>query len=113
MGKAIDLLQGALDMATLKALSRGPLHGFGVLPRIQQISGERLEILQGSLNPALYGMEHQGWIDSESGESGNNRETKFYSLTAIGQRQLHSGTEKWNRKASSIAGTLRTTQGEI
>ena len=82
VGKAIDLLQGTLDMLILKAVSLGPLHGYGVLLRIQQISGEQLEIQQGSLYPALYRLEHQGWIASEWGESDNNRKAKFYSLTA-------------------------------
>ena len=94
MGKAIDLLQGTLDMLILKAVSLGPLHGYGVLLRIQQVSGEQLEIQQGSLYPALYRLEHQGWIASEWGESDNKRKAKFYSLTAAGRRQLHSETEK-------------------
>ena len=68
MGKAIDLLQGTLDMLILKAVSLGPLHGYGVLLRIQQISGEQLEIQQGSLYPALYRLEHRGWIASEWGD---------------------------------------------
>lgn len=113
MGKAIDLLQGTLDMLILKAVSLGPLHGYGVLLRIQQISGEQLEIQQGSLYPALYRLEHQGWIASEWGESDNNRKAKFYSLTATGRRQLHSEAEKWNRMASLIASILRTTPEEI
>jgi len=86
LGKQIDLLQGTLDMLILKAVSLGPLHGYGVLLRIQQISGEQLEIQQGSLYPALYRLEHQGWITSEWGESDNNRKAKFYSLTAAGRR---------------------------
>ena len=109
MGKAIDLLQGTLDMLILKAVSLGPLHGYGVLLRIQPDLGEQLEIQQGSLYPALYRLEHQGWIASEWGESDNNRKAKFYSLTAAGRRQLHSETEKWNRMASLIANILRTT----
>jgi PadR family transcriptional regulator PadR len=113
VGKAIDLLQGTLDMLILKAVSLGPLHGYGVLLRIQQISGEQLEIQQGSLYPALYRLEHQGWIASEWGESDNNRKAKFYSLTATGRRQLHSEAEKWNRMASLIASILRTTPEEI
>ena len=113
MGKQIDLLQGTLDMLILKAVSLGPLHGYGVLLRIQQISGEQLEIQQGSLYPALYRLEHQGWIASEWGESDNNRKAKFYSLTATGRRQLHSEAEKWNRMASLIASILRTTPEEI
>jgi PadR family transcriptional regulator PadR len=113
VGKQIDLLQGTLDMLILKAVSLGPLHGYGVLLRIQQISAEQLEILQGSLYPALYRMEHQGWIASEWGESDNKRKAKFYSLTAAGRRQLRSETEKWNRMASLIASILRTKSEQI
>ena len=113
MAKQIDLLQGTLDMLMLKAVSLGPLHGYGVLLRIQQISGEQLEIQQGSLYPALYRLEHQGWISSEWGESDNNRKAKFYSLTATGRRKLSAETEKWNRMASLIATILRTTSEQI
>ena len=113
MEKQIDLLQGTLDMLILKAVSLGPLHGYGVLLRIQQISGERLQIQQGSLYPALYRLEHQGVVSSEWGESDNKRKAKFYSLTAAGRRQLHAETEKWNRMASLIAGILSTTSEEI
>jgi transcriptional regulator len=113
VGKQIDLLQGTLDMLILKAVSLGPLHGYGVLLRILQISGEQLEIQQGSLYPALYRLEHQGWITSERGESDNKRKAKFYRLTAAGRRQFLSETEKWNRMASLIAGILRTTSEEI
>jgi PadR family transcriptional regulator, regulatory protein PadR len=113
VGKQIDLLQGTLDMLILKAVSLGPLHGYGVLLRIQQISGEQLEIQQGSLYPALYRLEHQGWITSEWGESDNKRRARFYRLTAAGRRQFLSETEKWNRMASLIAGILRTTSEEI
>lgn len=113
MGKRIDLLQGTLDMLILKAVSLGPLHGYGVLLRIQQVSGEQLEIQQGSLYPALYRLEHQGWITSEWGESDNKRKAKFYSLTAAGRHQLHSETEKWNRMASLIASILRRTPEEV
>ena len=113
VSKQIDLLQGTLDLLILKAVSLGPLHGYGVLLRIQQISGEQLEIQQGTLYPALYRLEHQGWIAGEWGESDNNRKAKFYSLTAAGRRQLLSETEKWNRMASLIASILRTTPEEI
>ena len=113
MGKQVDLLQGTLDMLILKAVSLGPLHGYGVLLRIQQISGEQLEIQQGSLYPALYRLEHQGWIASEWGESDNKRKAKFYSLTAAGRRQLQSETAKWNRMASLIASILRTKSEEV
>ena len=113
MGKQIDLLQGTLDMLILKAVSLGRLHGYGVLLRIQQISGEQLEIQQGSLYPALYRLEHQGWITSEWGESDNSRKAKFYSLTAAGRRKLHAQTEKWDRMASLIGSILRTTSEQI
>jgi PadR family transcriptional regulator PadR len=113
MGKQLELLQGTLDMLILKAVSLGPLHGYGVLLRIQQISGEQLEIQQGSLYPALYRLEHQGLIASEWGESENKRKAKYYKLTATGKRQLRSETEKWNRMADVIAGILGTAPGEI
>jgi PadR family transcriptional regulator PadR len=111
--KQIDLLQGTLDMLILKAVSLGPLHGYGVLLRIQQISGEQLQIQQGSLYPALYRLEHQGWITSEWGESDNNRKAKFYRLTAAGKRRFQSETEKWNHMASVIAGILNARPEEI
>src|SRR6476660_9924510 len=88
MAKPADLLQGTLDMLILKAVSLGPLHGYGVLLRIQQISGNRLEIQQGSLYPALYRLERQELIESEWGASDNNRKARFYKLTAAGRRQL-------------------------
>jgi len=106
LGKSIDLLQGTLDMLILKAVSLGPLHGYGVLLRIQQISGGQLEIQQGSLYPALYRLEHQGWIASEWGESENNRKAKFYTLTGAGRKQLRAESEKWNRMAELIGGIL-------
>ena len=113
MGKQIDLLQGTLDMLILKAVSLGPLHGYGVLLRIQQISGQQLEIQQGSLYPALYRLEHQGWISSIWGESENHRKAKYYRLTSAGRRQLQSETDKWNRQAAVIAGILSTKAEEI
>src|ERR1700685_3332361 len=113
MGKQIELLQGTVDMLILKAVSLGPLHGYGVLLRVQQISGEQLEIQQGSLYPALYRLEHQGRITSEWGESDNKRKAKFYGLTAAGRSQLHAETEQWNRMASLIASILRTTSEQI
>jgi transcriptional regulator len=111
--KQADLLQGTLDMMVLKAVSLGPLHGYGVLLRIQQISGNRLEIQQGSLYPALYRLEHEGWIASEWGQSENNRKAKYYRLTAAGRRRLQSETEKWNRLADVIGSILRATPEEV
>lgn len=113
MSRKLDLLQGTLDLLILKAVSLGPLHGYGVLLRIQQISRERLEIQQGSLYPALYRLEHEGWIASEWGESENNRKAKYYRLTAAGRKALHAETEKWNEMAAVVAGILRTTPGEL
>jgi PadR family transcriptional regulator len=113
MDKQLDLLQGTLDMLILKAVSLGPLHGYGVLLRIQQISGNCLEIQQGSLYPALYRLEHQGWLASEWGESENKRKAKYYRLTAAGRRRLQSETERWNRMADVIAAILRSTPEEV
>ena len=109
----MELLQGTLDMLILKAVSLGPLHGYGVLLRFQQISGGRLEIQQGSLYPALYRLEDQGWISSEWGESENKRKAKYYQLTAEGKRRLESEREKWNRMAELIAGILATKAEEL
>jgi transcriptional regulator len=111
--KQMELLQGTLDMLILKAVSLGPLHGYGVLLRIQQISKDRLEIQQGSLYPALYRLEHQGWIASEWGESENKRKAKYYRLTAPGKRKLQTEAEKWNRMAELIEGILGTTAEEV
>jgi transcriptional regulator len=113
MDKQMELLQGTLDMLILKAVSLGPLHGYGVLLRIQQISKDRLEIQQGSLYPALYRLEHQGWIVSEWGESENKRKAKYYRLTPAGRRKFQSEAEKWNRMADVIAGILQTTPEEV
>ena len=103
MDKQVDLLQGTLDMLILKAVSLGPLHGYGVLLRIQQISRDRLEIQQGSLYPALYRLEHQGWIKAEWKESENNRRARFYRLTTAGRKQLQAETREWNQTAAIIA----------
>jgi transcriptional regulator len=108
--KAMELLQGTLDLLILKAVSLGPLHGYGVLLRIQQISGEELVIQQGSLYPALYRLEHQGAISSEWGESENNRRAKYYSLTAAGRERLGEETEKWNRMAGVIGTILAVAE---
>ena len=111
--KQQELLQGTLDMLILKAVSLGPLHGYGVLLRIQQISGEELIVQQGSLYPALYRLEHQGAITSEWGESENNRRAKYYRLTDLGRARLGEETEKWNRISDIINGILRTTPEQI
>jgi len=113
MAKRLELLQGTLDMLILKAVSLGPLHGYGVLLRIQQISEGLLEIQQGSLYPALYRLEFQGWIASDWGESENNRRAKYYRLTASGKRRLQMETDEWNRMANVIGRILSTKPGEI
>ena len=107
--KQQDILQGTLDLLILKAVSLGPLHGYGVLLRIQQISGEELVILQGSLYPALYRLEHQGAIASEWGESENNRRAKYYKLTRAGRDRLVQETGKWNKMAGIIGTILRAS----
>jgi len=112
MAQPLEVLQGTLDMLILKAVSLGPLHGYGVLLRIQQISGERLKIEQGSLYPALYRLEHQGWIASEWGESENKRKAKYYRLTATGRRRLEAETVKWNEMADVIGAILKAVPGK-
>jgi transcriptional regulator len=107
--KQRDLLQGTLDLLILKAVSLGPLHGYGALLRIQQISGEELVILQGSLYPALYRLEHQGAIASEWGESENNRKAKYYRLTPVGRERLGEETDRWNRMSGIINEILSAT----
>src|SRR6478672_9925815 len=97
-----ELLQGTLDLLILKAVSLGPLHGYGVLLRIQQISGDALQIQQGSLYPALYRLEHQGLIASRWGESDNRRRARFYRLTAGGQRRLREEVAYWERLSVAI-----------
>ncbi len=109
----VELLQGTLDMLILKAISLGQLHGYGILLRIQQISGEALQVPQGSLYPALYRLEHRGWIASEWGESDNNRKAKFYRLTPEGRKQLRAETEQWSRLSEAIASVLNTQPGEV
>jgi PadR family transcriptional regulator PadR len=113
MPKTADLLPGTLDMLILKAVSLAPLHGYGVLLRIRQISGEALEIPQGSLYPALYRLEHQELIAAEWGQSENNRKAKFYTLTPAGRRRLREETADWNRLATAIAAALNTTPEEV
>jgi len=113
VAKTADLLPGTLDMLILKAVSLKPLHGYGILLRIQQISGDALEIPQGSLYPALYRLEHQDLIAAEWGQTENNRRAKYYTLTAAGRRRLREETAGWNRLASAIASALNTTPEEV
>jgi len=106
------LLPGTLDLLILKAVSLGKLHGYGVLLRIEQISGGALSIQQGALYPALYRLEHQGLIASEWGTSDNNRKAKYYRLTATGRKRLGAETASWNRLAQAMAMSLAATPQE-
>lgn len=106
MSKQPDLLQGTLEMLILKSISLEPMHGYGILIRIQQLSQDRLQIQQGSLYPALYRLEYRGLIKAEWGESENNRKAKYYKLTAEGRRQLKLETENWNRLSAGVVGVL-------
>ena len=110
---ADPILPGTLDLLILKAVSLGRLHGYGVLLRIEQISGGGLLIQQGALYPALYRLEHQGLIESEWGTSDNNRRAKYYRLTRTGRQRLGEETANWNRVAQAMARSLATTPQEI
>ncbi len=106
MGKPVELLQGTLDMLILKAVSLGGLHGYGVLVRLEQMTGGRLLIQQGSLYPALYRLEKSGMIAAEWGESENKRRAKFYKLTPAGRKRLNSESKSWNEFSAVVAGVL-------
>jgi len=111
--KATELLQGTLDLLILKAVSLGPLHGYGVLLRIQQISNDALQIHQGSLYPALYRLEHQGLIASQWGESENRRKAKYYRLTAAGRRRLQEELAYWKRFSEAIGVVLAAVPNRV
>ncbi len=102
MPPSTDLLQGTLDLLILQTLALRPMHGWGVAQRIEQVSGKVLQVGQGSLYPALHRLEYKGWIQSDWGNSENNRRAKFYSLTATGRRQLDAELETWERLSSAI-----------
>ena len=106
MGRQADLLPGTLDLLILKAVSLGALHGYGVLLRIGQISGDALTIEQGALYPALYRLEGQGLLAGEWGISENNRRAKFYRLTPAGRKRLREEMDGWNRLVAAIATAL-------
>ena len=108
-----EILPGTLDLLILKAVSLGPLHGYGVLLRIGQISGEALQIEQGALYPALYRLEHQGLLATEWGVSENNRRAKFYQLTAAGRKRLREETAGWERLVAAMASALAARPGEV
>jgi PadR family transcriptional regulator PadR len=103
-----DLLQGTLDLLILRTLAAGPMHGWGISQRIQQVSDSVLVVNQGSLYPALYRLEEEGWIASEWGASENNRRAKFYKLTRNGERQLEREQQNWQRLATAVFRVLET-----
>lgn len=113
MPRQKDIHPGMLEMLILKAVSLKPLHGYGVLLRIAQISKGALDIPQGSLYPALYRLEHQGLIDAEWGDSENNRKAKYYTLTAAGRKRLKEETADWRKLTSAVASVLEATPEEI
>jgi PadR family transcriptional regulator, regulatory protein PadR len=105
-----EVLQGTLDLLVLKTLdSMGPIHGFGIALRIQQVSEDLLHLNQGTLYPALLRLEQRGWIASKWGASENNRKAKFYSLTRAGRKQLEQEAESWDRMSTMINRVLRAT----
>jgi PadR family transcriptional regulator PadR len=103
-GNKADVLQGTLDLMVLKTLdSMGPLHGYGIARRIEQVSGETIQLNQGTIYPALLRLEQKGWIKSEWGISETNRRARFYSLSRTGRKQMERATENWERVASTMA----------
>jgi PadR family transcriptional regulator PadR len=102
-----DLLQGTLDLLILRTLAAGDRHGWGISQRLQQISQDVLQVNQGSLYPALYRLEQQGWIESSWGDSDNNRRAKFYRLTRAGHKQLAEETANWERISGAVARVLQ------
>jgi len=104
-----DLPQGTLDMLVLKALSLGPMHGYGIGQRIQQLANEMLELEEGTLYPALYRIEDRGWIESEWGLSENNRRARFYRLTRSGRKQLAVEESQWKYVSAAISKVMQAT----
>jgi len=108
-----SLLPGTLDLLVLKAVSLGRLHGYGVLLRIEQITGGALQVKQGALYPALYRLVRQGLLESERGTSDNNRRAKYYRLTTAGRRRLGEETASWNRLVDAVSLALSATAAEV
>ena|ERR1700747_567199 len=113
MSGEAQLLPGTLDLLILKAVSLGPLHGYGVLLRIEQISGGALLVEQGALYPALYRLVRQGLLKASWGTSDNNRRAKFYELTAAGRKRLRQEAEGWNRLAAAMGSALDARPEEV
>jgi PadR family transcriptional regulator len=105
-----DLLQGTLDVLILKVVTLGPIHGYAIAQRLQQMSGEVLQVQQGSLYPALHRLEKRGWVKAEWAASDTGREARFYTLTRLGRRQLQEQRANWDRLSEAISGVLRTAE---
>ncbi len=103
-----DLLQGTLDLLILKIVALGPVHGYGISQRIQQISSDVLQVQQGSLYPALHRLEKRGWLKADWGESDNGRQAKFYKLSALGRRQFAAEEASWLRLSQAVSHVLQT-----
>jgi transcriptional regulator len=110
MSKPVDLVQGTLDLLILKILGLQPMHGWALSQRLKQVSGDVLQVSEGSLYPALHKLEQQGWIKAEWKPSDNNRRAKFYSLTRLGHRHLAKETANWDRLSSAISSVVRLTE---
>jgi transcriptional regulator len=106
--ETLDLLQGTLDLLVLRTLATGPLHGWAISQRIQQVSHDVLRVNQGSLYPALYRLERAGWIEAEWGSSETHRRVRFYRLTRAGRKRLEEETENWRRLTAAVARILQT-----
>ena len=110
MSKPSDLVQGTLDLLVLKILPLQPLHGWALSQRLKQISGDVLQVRDGSLYPALHKLEHQGWIQAEWKPTESNRRAKFYSLTRLGRGHLEKEAANWDRISTAISGVMRLTE---
>jgi transcriptional regulator len=105
-----DLLQGTLDMLILKVVALGPIHGYAIAQRLQQMSADVLQVQQGSLYPALHRLEKRGWLRAAWDATETGREARFYSLTRLGRRQLVEQRANWDRLSAAISGVLRTAE---
>src|SRR5881227_1320561 len=105
-----DVPQGTLDLLVLKAVALGPLHGYGIAQRLQQLSRDVLQVQQGSLYPALHRLENRGWLSAEWGETGSGREAKFYKLTRVGRKQLDAEAANWERLSVAVSLILRAAE---
>lgn len=111
MTKPSDVVQGTLDLLILKILALEPLNGWGISQRLKQISDDVLRVSDGSLYPALHKLEQQGWVKAEWKPSENNRRARFYSLTALGRKQMQKESANWNRLSAAISGIVRLNEG--